>query len=71
VADRDRDVIIGATSMGPAGGEVLGLLTVAVHAEVPIDRLRHMIYAYPTFHRAIETAIADLHPVDGTAAGEG
>jgi len=22
--------------------------------------LRHMIYAYPTFHRAIETAVKDL-----------
>ena len=45
---------------GPWGGEVLGLLTLAVHAEVPITRLRHMIYAYPTFHRAVEAAVKDL-----------
>ena len=30
------------------------MLTTAVHAEVPTDTLRSMIYAYPTFHRAIE-----------------
>jgi hypothetical protein len=31
-----------------------------VHAEVPVETLRTMIYAYPTFHRAIESALADL-----------
>ncbi len=60
VEDADRQVLVGATSAGPWGGEVLGLLTLAVHAEVPTSRLRHMIYAYPTFHRAIEDAVKDL-----------
>ncbi|MBA3489497.1 MAG: NAD(P)/FAD-dependent oxidoreductase [Longispora sp.] len=60
IADADRGVLIGATSAGPTGGEVLGALALAVHAEVPIDRLRTMIYAYPTFHRAIETALREL-----------
>ncbi len=60
VEDAKRGVLIGATSAGPWGGEVLGLLTLAVHAEVPTTRLRHMIYAYPTFHRAIEAALKDL-----------
>ncbi len=60
VADADRDVLVGATSAGPAGGEVVSALTVAVHAEVPLATLRSMMYAYPTFHRAIEAALADL-----------
>jgi pyruvate/2-oxoglutarate dehydrogenase complex dihydrolipoamide dehydrogenase (E3) component len=60
VADTDRGVLVGATSAGPWGGEVLGALAVAIHGEVPVDRLRHMIYAYPTFHRGIESALADL-----------
>lgn len=60
VADTDRGVLVGATSAGPAGGEVLAGLAVAVHGDVPIDRLRHMIYAYPTFHRAIEDALRAL-----------
>ena len=46
--------------MGPSGGEALGALAVAVHAEVPVERLRAMIYAYPTFHRGIEDALATL-----------
>jgi pyruvate/2-oxoglutarate dehydrogenase complex dihydrolipoamide dehydrogenase (E3) component len=60
VADTDRGVLVGATSMGPTGGEVLGALTVAVHAQVPLATLRSMIYAYPTFHRGIEDALRDL-----------
>ena len=60
VEDSERGVLVGATSAGPTGGEVLGLLTLAVHAQVPTTELRHMIYAYPTFHRAIEAAVKDL-----------
>jgi pyruvate/2-oxoglutarate dehydrogenase complex dihydrolipoamide dehydrogenase (E3) component len=61
VEDADRGVLVGATSVGPTGGEVLSALTVAVHAQVSTATLRSMIYAYPTFHRAIEEAVKDLH----------
>lgn len=60
VADTEHGVLVGATSAGPVGGEVLSALAVAVHARVPIGALRHMIYAYPTFHRGIEDALRDL-----------
>jgi pyruvate/2-oxoglutarate dehydrogenase complex dihydrolipoamide dehydrogenase (E3) component len=60
VADAGHGVLVGATSAGPVGGEVLSALAVAVHGEVHIDRLRHMIYAYPTFHRGIEDALREL-----------
>lgn len=60
VEDADTGVLVGATSAGPSGGEVLGALAVAVHAGVPTGRLRSMIYAYPTFHRAISDALRDL-----------
>lgn len=63
VEDADRGVLVGATSAGPAGGEVLGLLTLAVHAEIPTAVLTGMIYAYPTFHRAVEDALRDLTDV--------
>jgi pyruvate/2-oxoglutarate dehydrogenase complex dihydrolipoamide dehydrogenase (E3) component len=60
VEDAGTGVLAGATSVGPAGGEVLSALVVAVHARVPVQSLRQMIYAYPTFHRAIEDALARL-----------
>ncbi|MGW5188644.1 dihydrolipoyl dehydrogenase family protein [Kribbella sp. NPDC004138] len=57
VMDADRGVLVGATSAGPTGGEVLSALAVAVHAAVPVSTLRQMILAYPTFHRAIGEAL--------------
>ena len=60
VADRDRRHLVGATAAGPNGGEVLGMLALAVHARTPLTTLRAMIYAYPTFHRGIEDALRDL-----------
>lgn len=60
VEDADRGVLVGALSIGPVGGEVLGLLTLAIHAQVPTATLRTMIYAYPTFHRTVEAALSDL-----------
>lgn len=60
VEDADRGVLVGATSAGPTGGEVLSMLVTAVHARVPTDTLRTMIYAYPTFHRAVEDALSKL-----------
>jgi pyruvate/2-oxoglutarate dehydrogenase complex dihydrolipoamide dehydrogenase (E3) component len=60
VEDADRSVLVGATSVGPWGGEVLSALAVAVRAEVPVATLRNMPYAYPTFYRAIEDALRDL-----------
>jgi len=60
VQDAGRGVLVGATSAGPAGGEVLSMLTLAVHAQLPVQRLREMIYAYPTFHRAVEDALRSL-----------
>jgi pyruvate/2-oxoglutarate dehydrogenase complex dihydrolipoamide dehydrogenase (E3) component len=60
VADADRSVLVGATSAGPWGGEVLSALQVAIRAEVPLATLRNMPYAYPTFYRAIEDALRSL-----------
>jgi pyruvate/2-oxoglutarate dehydrogenase complex dihydrolipoamide dehydrogenase (E3) component len=64
IEDTGRGVLVGATSAGPWGGEVLSMLVLAVHAEVSTDRLRQMIYAYPTFHRAVEAALGELCVVD-------
>jgi pyruvate/2-oxoglutarate dehydrogenase complex dihydrolipoamide dehydrogenase (E3) component len=60
VEDAGRGILVGATSAGPTGGEVLGLLTLAVHAQVPVATLQSMIYAYPTFHRGVEDALRAL-----------
>src|SRR5271166_4585659 len=63
IEDAERSVLVGASSAGPYGGEVLSALQVAVRAEVPLATLRNMAYAYPTFYRAIEEALKKLSGV--------
>lgn len=65
VADADAGSLVGATSAGPTGGEVLGALSLAVHARIPLDVLRETIWAFPTFHRVIGDAVGAL------SAGQG
>ena len=60
VVDADKGILVGATSAGPVGGEVLSMLTLAVHARIPVATLRTMVYAYPTFHRGVLDALGDL-----------
>ncbi|HEU5008449.1 MAG TPA: NAD(P)/FAD-dependent oxidoreductase [Jatrophihabitantaceae bacterium] len=56
----DGDVLVGATVVAPNGGEILGLLTLAVHARVPVETLRTMHYAFPTMHRTVLEALQNL-----------
>ncbi len=60
VIDADRDVVVGATTAGPHGGEMISMLALAVHAEIPVPKIRSMIFAYPTFWRGIEDALNQL-----------
>jgi pyruvate/2-oxoglutarate dehydrogenase complex dihydrolipoamide dehydrogenase (E3) component len=62
VADAAAGVLVGGTVAAPAGGEVLGLLSVAVRSRVPVAELARTIWAYPTFHRAVGTALQELTP---------
>ncbi|MFF2043073.1 dihydrolipoyl dehydrogenase family protein [Kitasatospora sp. NPDC058170] len=48
VFDLDRQVLVGATFVGPGVAELLHSATIAVVGEVPIDRLWHAVPAYPT-----------------------
>jgi len=57
VADRRTGLLVGATTAGPRGGDMLGLLALAMHARVPLAELQSMIYAFPTFYGAIGEAI--------------
>ncbi len=60
VADADRDILVGGSVMGPAAGEIVGFLTLAIKEQIPIGRLRDLIYPYPTFVRGVEDALRQL-----------
>ncbi|WP_149084068.1 MULTISPECIES: dihydrolipoyl dehydrogenase family protein [Microbacterium] len=48
VIDTDRDVVVGATFVGPEVAELVQAATIAVVGEVPIARLWHAVPSYPT-----------------------
>lgn len=48
VIDASRQVIVGATFVGPRAGELLHAATIAIVAEVPLDTLWHAVPAFPT-----------------------
>jgi pyruvate/2-oxoglutarate dehydrogenase complex dihydrolipoamide dehydrogenase (E3) component len=48
VVDTAREVVVGATFVGPDAAEMLHAATVAVVGEVPLRRLWHAVPSYPT-----------------------
>ncbi|MGC1878977.1 MAG: mercuric reductase [Rhabdochlamydiaceae bacterium] len=51
--------ILGCTIVGPRAGEMLGEITLAMHAKIPLRKLASLIHPYPTYNGAIRKA-ADL-----------
>ncbi|HEY8718366.1 FAD-dependent oxidoreductase, partial [Pengzhenrongella sp.] len=48
VVDTEREIILGATFVGPEVAELLHAATIAVVGQVPLRRLWHAVPAYPT-----------------------
>lgn len=59
VVDEKRQVVLGATFVGPDVSELLQAATIAIVGEVPLERLWHAVPAYPTINeiwlRLLET----------------
>ncbi|MBS0603552.1 MAG: FAD-dependent oxidoreductase [Verrucomicrobia bacterium] len=51
--------ILGFTIVGPRAGEMLGELSLAMHAKIPLRKLASLIHPFPTYNQAIRKA-ADL-----------
>jgi pyruvate/2-oxoglutarate dehydrogenase complex dihydrolipoamide dehydrogenase (E3) component len=48
VVDEQRNVLVGATFVGPTAGEMLHATTIAIVGEVTLDTLWHAVPAFPT-----------------------
>ncbi len=48
IVDRNRQVLVGVTLVGPGVGDLIHAATIAIVAGVPVDRLWHAVPAYPT-----------------------
>lgn len=60
VADADGGVLVGGSVMGPAAGEAIAFVALAIKERIPVRRLRDLIYPYPTFVRSLEDALGQL-----------
>lgn len=60
VADAETGTLVGASTMGPRAGDVIGLLILAIKERIPLTSLKELIFPYPTFVRGIEDALRDL-----------
>ena len=57
VVDRSTGQLLGATSVGPRGAELLGMLTVMMKTSMPVSDLIDMIHAFPTFYGGVGEAV--------------
>jgi pyruvate/2-oxoglutarate dehydrogenase complex dihydrolipoamide dehydrogenase (E3) component len=59
-ADRERRVLVGATAVGPLASEWIGVLGLAVKAEVRVEVLLDSMFQFPTFSELVLSAVRAL-----------
>ena len=62
VVDRESGLLLGATVAGQQAGNMLGLLNLAVHARVPLEKLRTMMYGFPALYSALGEGLGGYAP---------
>jgi pyruvate/2-oxoglutarate dehydrogenase complex dihydrolipoamide dehydrogenase (E3) component len=53
VVDADTKKILGATVLGPEGGEIMTVLQMAMEGGVTYDRLRYCVFAHPLYSESL------------------
>jgi dihydrolipoamide dehydrogenase len=56
VAERGTGQILGATVLGPSGGELVQELALAMRLRVPVAEVFHTIHSFPTLSEAVRRA---------------
>jgi dihydrolipoamide dehydrogenase len=70
VADRDTDLLLGASIMGPHATDVIHEIALAIQTGLTARQLGETIHAHPTIAEAVMEAAHDLHGESVHVAGE-
>ncbi len=60
VADKERGVLVGAWAVAPQAGEWIHQASLAIRAEIPVEKLLDGVYQFPTFSEAYLKALEQL-----------
>ena len=60
VADRERRIIVGAAAAGLHVEDLIGEMTLAIKAEVPLGVLADLVHPFPTYSEAWEPPVREL-----------
>jgi len=60
VVDNQSGQILGATILGPEGGEIASLLQVAMMGNLRYDTLRDAVFSHPTFAESLNNLFSQI-----------
>jgi dihydrolipoamide dehydrogenase len=60
VADRERRILVGAWAVAPLAGEWIHQASLAIRAEIPIEKLLDIVVQFPTYSEAYLEALEQL-----------
>jgi pyruvate/2-oxoglutarate dehydrogenase complex dihydrolipoamide dehydrogenase (E3) component len=62
VVDNDTSLILGCAILGADGGEIMGIVQVAMAGGIPYQTLRDKIFAHPTMSEALNSLFLSWEP---------
>ncbi len=60
MADKERGVLVGAWAVAPQAGEWIHQASLAIRAEISVEKLLDGVYQFPTFSEAYLKALEQL-----------
>lgn len=57
--DPATGIVAGCSAVGPLADELIATATSLVHFEIPVERAKTQVFAFPTISQVLEVAIAD------------
>jgi len=60
IVDPDTKAILGATVLGPEGGEIMTVLQMAMEGGITYDRIRYCVFAHPLYSESLNNLFMTL-----------